>query len=246
MSMREKRSRPPIEAALDVDRRAPMPSCGSAHRDPCTTPSVGGRIGLLAAGEVDAWRSRAGHCGESYIFDMSAAWSAQECLQLVSRESPSPWLYRHHELVLEAARALRAALEPLVPGVDWSLVEAGAAVHDIGKAAVPAEMRGPGGAHEARGRLLLLGHGAPAALAEMCVAHGSWQAEGRTAEELLVALADCTWKGVRKLDLEHRTALALERRAGVAPWALDQAVEAACESVSSGGLDRLRRSDVPK
>lgn len=167
-----------------------------------------------------------------------------ECLRLVFELSSSAWLLRHHELVLEAARQLRARLHNHVVDVDWRLVECGAAIHDVGKALHPEEMRGPGHQHEVAGQQLLIAHGFPLSIATMCTAHAEWTAPERQLEELLVALADKVWKGVRLAELEESVARAISARSGVEYWSAWQIVDGACEEVAAAAESRLTRSRV--
>lgn len=54
----------------------------------------------------------------------------------------------------------------------------GAATHDVGKVLQPAELSGPGSAHEPAGHALLLPHGAPERLARLAgfLAGEPWEA----------------------------------------------------------------------
>ncbi len=61
-------------------------------------------------------------------------------------------------------------------------------------------------------------------------------------EELLVALADKLWKGVRRADLEQQVIAALAQRAGVDAWSLFVDLDSCFEAVAGKGDDRLARS----
>ena len=87
---------------------------------------------------------------------------------------------------------------------DAAAVLFGAATHDIGKVLHPAELSGPGSAHEPAGYALLVSHGIPEDLARFARTHGSWSAPEVTAEDLLVSLADKVWKAKRVPELEER------------------------------------------
>jgi hypothetical protein len=73
-------------------------------------------------------------------------------MQLLADLGASPWLIRHHELVVEAMRVLVARVaEELGVSFDGELALVGAALHDAGKILHPQEMTGPGDRHEAAG-----------------------------------------------------------------------------------------------
>ena len=65
------------------------------------------------------------------------------------------------------------------PGLPYArpAVLLGAATHDIGKVLCPAEIQGPGGAHETAGEALLLAHGFRADEARFARTHGHWQGD---------------------------------------------------------------------
>jgi hypothetical protein len=60
------------------------------------------------------------------------------------------------------------------------------------------------GRHSATRATLLLEHGVTPNLARVCRSHSQWDRMTVSLEELVVALADKLWKGVRKRDLEER------------------------------------------
>lgn len=113
-------------------------------------------------------------------------------------------LVRHGRLVLEAADALLAHVDSLGIAVDARLVRAGALLHDAGKILHPGELSGGGSEHEPDGERLLVAHGVDPAVARCCVSHARWATMSSSLEELLVALADALWKGVRRAPLETR------------------------------------------
>jgi hypothetical protein len=77
-----------------------------------------------------------------------------------------------HQLVDWTGRQRPAA------ALDREAVLFGAATHDIGKTLHPAELSGPGSAHEEAGRTLLLGRGVAPELARFAATHASWTAPG--------------------------------------------------------------------
>ncbi|MFJ9790808.1 HD domain-containing protein [Streptomyces globosus] len=102
--------------------------------------------------------------------------------------------------------------------IDREAVLFGAATHDIGKVLHPAELTGPGSAHEPAGRALLLAHGFPPRLARFAYTHARWTDPAATVEDLLVSTADEVWKGKRVPDLEDLLTAHLARAAGTEHW----------------------------
>lgn len=153
-------------------------------------------------------------------------------------------LLRHVELVGEAGDALLSTLagHSFEVRVDESFVRAGIVLHDAGKVLHPAELEGSGSAHEPAGERLLLSRGVSPALARVCRSHAQWQNLECSLEELLIALADKLWKGVRKAELEE---LAIRRVAEIAErdyWDTFVILDGAFEAIANGGDTRLRRS----
>jgi hypothetical protein len=164
-------------------------------------------------------------------------------LAILAETSAPPRLLRHGELVAEAARLLLDALTALDVAVDSRFVLSAAVLHDAGKTLHPTELDAPGNAHEEAGEALLLAHGVAPALARCCVSHARWrELPDCTFEELLVALADKLWKGVRAPDLEHRVLAEAASRAARDPWSLFTPLDTAFESIADAGEDRLTRA----
>ena len=61
-------------------------------------------------------------------------------------------------------------------------------------------------------------------------------------EELLVALADALWKGVRRRELEERVIAEVANRRGVDVWDLFVDLDACFETIAHAGPERLSRS----
>jgi hypothetical protein len=166
-------------------------------------------------------------------------------LAMLARLGATPWLVRHHELVLEAATVLcdrtRADLALVF---DREQVLLGAAIHDAGKIVHPEEMSAPGHAHERAGEGLLIEEGVPADVARFCVTHASWDHPDVRIEDLLVALADKLWKGKRDDDLERRVADVIVRATKQAQWAVFDTLDAICDAIAADGPARLARSAV--
>lgn len=155
----------------------------------------------------------------------------------------TPWLVRHHELVVEAAVLVCDDLErELGLEIDRETVLLGASVHDAGKIVHPDEMSVAGSRHEAAGRELLLGAGVPPALARFCVTHAAWT--GGTIEDGLVALADKLWKGKRDEALERHLVASIAKLTRREPWHVFERFDAICESIAASGPERLARSVV--
>jgi hypothetical protein len=125
------------------------------------------------------------------------------------------------------------------PRVDVPAVLFGAATHDIGKILHPAELSGPGSAHEPAGYSLLLSQGVEESLARFARTHGSWDAPDVTFEDLLVSLADKVWKGKRVPELEQRVAERLGGSLGGSPWETFLALDDELERIASGADARL-------
>nr|WP_246214108.1 HD domain-containing protein [Kitasatospora viridis] len=130
-----------------------------------------------------------------------------------------PRLVAHLRAVHDVAHQLVAWIERHRPALvlDREAVLFGAATHDIGKAEHPAELSGPGSAHEEAGRELLLALGVSAESARFAAGHASWE-EGRGIEDLLVTLADKVWKNKRVPELEDLVVAELVRVGGRARW----------------------------
>ncbi len=151
-------------------------------------------------------------------------------------------LVRHGALVLEAAEELLNQVRTLAVVVDESLVRAGAMLHDSGKTLFPGELGASGSEHEEAGYALLRERGVDPAVARCCVSHAKWASMSCSVEELLVALADALWKGVRRADLELRVVTELAWRRGVDPWSVFVELDSCFERIADGGQERLARS----
>jgi putative nucleotidyltransferase with HDIG domain len=151
-------------------------------------------------------------------------------------------LVMHGRLVLEAADELLRMVRALGIAVDERLVRCGAMLHDVGKTVHPDELRRAGSRHEAAGESLLLARGIDPALARCCVSHAGWETLTCSLEELLVALADALWKGVRRERLEAKVVEEGARRLGVDVWTVFVEMDSTFERIADGGPERLRRS----
>jgi hypothetical protein len=122
------------------------------------------------------------------------------------------------------------------------LVRAGVVVHDIGKIWHSAELSGPGSSHELTGERVLLERGWDADVARVCWTHARWSDPTCSLEELLVALADKLWRGVRVTDLEERVIDAVAVKLGRDRWDIYTTFSNVFDEVAASGLERLERS----
>jgi len=151
-------------------------------------------------------------------------------------------LLRHVELVGEAADLILSKLAELQVPVRADLVRAGVILHDAGKIMHPAELDEAGSQHEPAGERLLLERGVAPELARICVSHAQWANMSVSFEELLVALADKLWKGVRKPELEERVVDAVAAVLRTDRWNLFVTLDSLFEEVAADGTTRLERS----
>ena len=166
-------------------------------------------------------------------------------LRLLEDLGATPWLVRHHQLVVEAASVVcERFTRDIGVAFDAEAVLLGASLHDAGKVVHPEEMTNAGHEHEAAGQTLLLERGVPATIARFCVTHASWLDPRCTLEDLLVALADKLWKGKRDEDLERLLVDRLVALTGLEPWELFDRVDAICEAIAADGPERLSRSRI--
>jgi len=113
-------------------------------------------------------------------------------------------LENHLRLVHAAAVMLVEGLAGRFPGMELDAGEVllGAAIHDLGKVAHPEELFQPGTLHEESGPALLISLGLEPRSARFARTHGNWRDKSNSLEDLLVVLADMTWKGERNGELE--------------------------------------------
>ncbi|MFG2617078.1 HD domain-containing protein [Streptomyces sp. NPDC048507] len=152
-----------------------------------------------------------------------------------------PRLAAHLRAVHDVAHRLAdwAAAHCPALGFDREAVLFGAATHDIGKVLHPAELTGPGSAHEEAGRELLLTHGFPPRLARFAGTHASWTDPAVTVEDLLVSTADKIWKGKRVPDLEDLLTVRLAAASGTEPWSAFLALDDALTALADRAPARL-------
>lgn len=159
---------------------------------------------------------------------------------LAELEAP-PRLVAHHALVHDVSVRLARWCRERWPAlrVDWEAVHFGAATHDVGKSLVPAELSGPGSAHEEIGRRELLRLGHPERLARFAARHGRPATEETDLEELLVQLSDKVWKGKRVERLEHALTQALARATAQETWEVFGALDEELGALAADADARL-------
>lgn len=159
---------------------------------------------------------------------------------LLSLDAP-PRLAAHLRLVHDVAHELVEWLARRHPTLafDREAVLFGAATHDIGKLAHPAELSGPGSRHEEAGRELLLAHGFDARLARFAGTHAAWAGPDIRFEDLLVSVADKVWKNKRVPELEDRVVASLAAAGGGTVWEEFLALDDLLGSLGDGADRRL-------
>jgi HD domain-containing protein len=163
-------------------------------------------------------------------------------LELLRSLRAPPRLLRHVALVSEAAELLLEGFEQLKVPIEGEFVRAGVILHDAGKILHPAELDASGSRHEPDGEALLLKHGVSPALARICRSHAQWDQMAVSLEELVVALADKLWKGVRRADLEERVIDRVAAALATDRWNVFVQLDTLFESVAADGSARLERS----
>jgi hypothetical protein len=153
-----------------------------------------------------------------------------------------PRLLTHVRLVGEAGDAIMTKLRSVGVAVDERFVRLGIVFHDAGKILHPEELDGPGSEHEPDGERLLVERGVEPRIARCCVTHARWSSMDVSLEELLVALADKLWKGVRHPELERRVVEGAARSLQRDFWELFVELDTAFEEIAAGGPARLERS----
>ena len=165
-----------------------------------------------------------------------------DALAVLAQTHPPPRLLAHLRLVHDAALHFCEQLHQrhLLDQINRNALLFGTATHDIGKILVPDELTGPGHTHERRGQSLLLDLGVPPELARFAKTHGSWRSETATPlEDLVVALADTSWKGQRDNELEQRITTLLVATTAQEPWKVWSDLDEMLEAYSADATERL-------
>ncbi|MCA9096201.1 MAG: HD domain-containing protein [Planctomycetaceae bacterium] len=151
-------------------------------------------------------------------------------------------LVAHLQLVHDVAACILDAVSAHFPNLkfDRESVLFGAASHDIGKVVHSEELTGPGKLHEAAGEKLLIRHGISVPLARFARTHGNWDRDTDVQiEDLMVAVADKVWKGVRKEELEELVCQKIAEELGLEGWEVFSVVDEVLDGIASGGEERL-------
>ena len=150
-------------------------------------------------------------------------------------------LAAHLRLVHDVAAQLADWAARSCPALDFDrdAMLFGAATHDIGKTIFPAELTGPGSAHEEAGRDLLLSLGVSPALARFAATHASWTSPGIGTEDLMVSVADKIWKGKRVTDLEDLLVARLAAASSRDPWQEFADLDTLLDAIGSGADHRF-------
>jgi hypothetical protein len=165
-----------------------------------------------------------------------------QAFDLLRQAGAPPRLVQHARLVGEAGDELLVEIARLGVTLDNAYVRAGIVLHDVGKAIHRDELDVAGALHEPAGEALLLARGVEPQLARICRSHAQWATMECSVEELIVALADKLWKGVRHRALEERVIDAMAARSGRDRWDLYVRLDNVFERVAAGADDRLARS----
>ncbi|APR81553.1 Hypothetical protein A7982_06902 [Minicystis rosea] len=88
----------------------------------------------------------------------------------------------------------------------------------------------------------MLDHGVDPQIARCCLSHARWADMDVSLEELLVALSDKLWKGVRNAELERRVVEAVAAKLGRDFWDLFVDLDSTFEEIAAQGSERLERS----
>jgi predicted hydrolase (HD superfamily) len=168
--------------------------------------------------------------------------SAEAARELLVGLGAPERLLRHVELVGEAGDLILKQLASLAVPVRQDFVRVGIVLHDVGKILHTAELNQPGAKHEPAGEDLLLSNGVSPEIARVCLSHARWTTMDTSLEELLIALADKLWKGVRKPELEERVIDAVALALGKTRWEVFVDLDTLFEDVATAGPERLARS----
>ncbi|WP_338039866.1 HD domain-containing protein [Nocardia mangyaensis] len=142
-----------------------------------------------------------------------------------------------HDVACQLAEWLKTTYDTVQFDADAVLF--GAATHDIGKILHPAELSGPGSAHEADGHQLLLDLGVHDSAARFARTHAAWTEPDIGMDDLLVGLADKIWKAKRVPELEQ---LIVERVAAVSgqePWQVFMMLDEELDRIAAEADQRL-------
>ncbi len=170
--------------------------------------------------------------------------SPEEAKSLLHSLGAPQHLLKHVELVGEAANQILFELRANKVEVDEQFILVGLVIHDVGKIAYPSEMTAPGSRHEPRGVEMLLAAGASPEVARVSLSHARWSTMPVTLEELIIALADKLWKGVRISELENMVITECAARSRNDYWQLYVVLDSSFERIADQGPDRLQHNQL--
>ncbi|MFJ4654004.1 HD domain-containing protein [Nocardia sp. NPDC088792] len=164
-----------------------------------------------------------------------------QAVALLDALDAPPRLAAHLRAVHDVAVQLVAWVETNYSTMEFDSdrVLFGAATHDIGKVLHPAELSGPGSAHEQDGYELLIARGIAPAAARFARTHAAWREPGIGFDDLLVSLSDKIWKGKRVAELEQLVVDRLAVVSGREPWEVFMGLDEELERIAAAADGRL-------
>jgi hypothetical protein len=161
--------------------------------------------------------------------------------QLCEKLDAPDRLIAHLTLVHDAGVEIVDGLQQQFPMLNFyaEAVLFGAASHDLGKVLHPDELTGPGNRHETDGSGLLEANGISQELARFARTHGAWSREDLPLQDLLVALADCVWKGQRLEALEAQVVSRIAEQTGREAWEVFDKLDGLLDEIAHHGDERL-------
>lgn len=142
-----------------------------------------------------------------------------------------------HDAAVEVVNGLQQQFQTL--SFDSEAVLFGAASHDLGKVLHPDELTGPGNLHETDGPKLLEENNVSLELARFARTHGAWSRESFPLPDLIVALADCVWKGQRLEALEAQVVSRIAEQTGTQEWEVFDRLDGLLDEIARRGDERL-------
>ena len=167
----------------------------------------------------------------------------EQAVRILRKQKAPPRLYAHSQLVHDSAKRIVLRLEKAYPALklDREVVLKGAALHDIGKVIHPSELTGIGNKHELDGMELLEELGIPLKVARCAFTHGAWRRDANLPlEDLLVALADMAWKGVRSESLDNMIVDRIAEQTKSEKYAVFMALDDLLTSIGDDSEARLQ------
>jgi putative nucleotidyltransferase with HDIG domain len=160
---------------------------------------------------------------------------------LIKTNAP-PRLVAHLILVHDLAVQLIEQIGLAFPALRFNreAILFGAATHDLGKTLDREELSKSGRVHETRGVELLKSLGVSEARARFAFTHNNWRsADPLQIEDILVALADKTWKGKRIDDLDAAAVEMISRQSRIEPWQCFSVLDEILQSLAAKADERL-------